>query len=396
MSLFTDTIVPASVHASPAVRPRDSRLVPDVRKIAVLRANAIGDFVFGLPALAALRAAYPDAEIVYLGQTWHARFLDGRPGPIDRVIVIPPSHGVNQERPPAPEAELERFFAAMRAEAFDLALQLHGGGANSNPFMLRLGARLTAGTKSSDAPPLDRWIPYVFLQKEYVRWLEVAGLVGAAPLDLDPHLVVTERDRAEADLVVPPDGRPLVVLHPGAGDPRRRWPPVKFAAVGDALAERGARVVVNGVASEREIVDAVLAAMWRPARGICGALSLGGFVGLLSRARLLVGNDSGPLHLAAAVGIPGVGIYWCFNIITGGPATRAHHYPAVSWQLRCPGCDTLYPDESCDCAASFVAGVPVDEVLDQALAFYESADGAHMPSIGSPVTGSTAGLPRAQ
>lgn len=56
-----------------------------VRKIAVLRANALGDYVFSLPALDALRAAYPQAEIVLLGQPWHARFLAGRPGPLDRT-----------------------------------------------------------------------------------------------------------------------------------------------------------------------------------------------------------------------------------------------------------------------------------------------------------------------
>lgn len=65
------------------------RRLEDVRRIAVLRANAIGDLVFALPALDALRAAYHQAEIVLLGLPWHADFLAGRPGPIDRVEVVP-------------------------------------------------------------------------------------------------------------------------------------------------------------------------------------------------------------------------------------------------------------------------------------------------------------------
>ena len=64
--------------------------VPGVRRIAVLRANAIGDFIFTLPALEALRAAYPQAEIVLLAKKWHAAFLRGRPGPVDRVVAVPP------------------------------------------------------------------------------------------------------------------------------------------------------------------------------------------------------------------------------------------------------------------------------------------------------------------
>lgn len=368
-----DTVLNTTPSARPAPRPADSRLIPGVAKIAVLRANAIGDFVFALPALEALRAAYPDAEIVYLGQPWHAAFLAGRPGPIDRVVVVPSSRGVNDAGEPVSAAELEDFFAAMRAERFDLALQLHGGGANSNPFVLQLGARATAGTRSEQAPPLDRWIPYVYFQKEIVRWLEVVGLVGAAALDLDPHLAVTPRDRAEAERVVPADERPLVVLHPGAGDPRRRWPPEKFAAVGDALARRGARVIVNGIPRERALAEAVMRGMREPAESVCGRLSLSGFLGLLARSRLVVSNDSGPMHLATAVGVPTVGIYWCFNVINGGPATRAWHYPAVSWRLRCPLCDTPYPEESCDCTGSFVAEVPVAEVLSHALDLYDRA-----------------------
>ena len=98
-----------------------------VAKIAVLRANAVGDFLFALPALEALRHAYPSAEIVLLGRAWHSGFLHGRPGPVDRVETVPQWHGVSEEVGVDPGG----FFERMRREHFDLALQMHGGGKNS-------------------------------------------------------------------------------------------------------------------------------------------------------------------------------------------------------------------------------------------------------------------------
>src|SRR2546423_7744026 len=237
--------------------------VPDVHKIAVLRANGLGDFIFALPALEALRVAYPEAEIVLLGKKWHANFLANRPGPIDRVVIVPAFKGVNEE-PGLVEnpAEQEQFFKAMNHERFDLAIQLHGGGRYSNPFLLRLGARMTVGLKTPDAAPLDRWVPYLYFQSEVLRYLEVVALVGATTRVLEPRIAVTAQDLAEAERVVPSAGdptsvgSPLVALHPGGADPRRWWPADKFAAVGDALAAAGARGVVTGTREEHHVVEA--------------------------------------------------------------------------------------------------------------------------------------------
>ncbi|HYT25358.1 MAG TPA: glycosyltransferase family 9 protein, partial [Actinomycetota bacterium] len=202
-----------------------ARLVPGVARLAVLRANAVGDFLLALPALEALRRAYPDAEVVLLGSDWHRAFLAGRPSPVDRCVAVPPSRGVRDDRPPAPPEALDAFFARMRAERFDLALQLHGGGASSNPFVARLGAAATAGARAADAPGLDRTTAYNLYQPEVLRLLEVVSLVGAAPVTLEPRVAVTAADRAESRAALPGDGRPLVAIHPGARDPRRRWPP---------------------------------------------------------------------------------------------------------------------------------------------------------------------------
>ena len=342
-------------------------LVPAVRKLAVLRANALGDLIVALPALEALRAAYPAAELVLLGSGWHPAFLAGRPGPVDRCLAVPPTTGVRDDLPPAPPEQVEAFFTRVRAERFDLAVQLQGGGRHSNPFVRRLGARVTAGSQAADAPALDRNLRYTLHQPEVLRFLEVAALVGASPVTLEPRLQVTAADRAEAAQVLPDRGGPLVVLHPGATDPRRRWPLERLAAVGAELARKGARLAVIGTAAERDLATHLTGLLDGGAANLAGRLSLGGLAGLLQRATLLVGNDSGPRHLAAAVGTATVAVYWIPNLVNVGPLRRARHRAPVSWRLDCPACgaDALRGD--CGHRASLVADVGVEEVLAEAL-----------------------------
>lgn len=344
--------------------------VPDVHKIAVLRANGLGDVIFLFPALDALHAAYPEAEIILLGKSSHAELLKNRPRPVQRVVVIPPYGGVSG--PPdcqTDPAMLEQFFAAMKKEHFDLAFQVHGGGHYSNPFVHQLGSRMTIGLKTEDAASLDRWLPYIYFQPEILRYLEVVSLAGVQPTVLEPHLEVTPEDLHEAQRVIDTAWPPqtLVALHPGATDPRRRWPPEQFATVGDALVAAGAQVIVTGVPEEQELVEAVVHTMKEPARNLCGRVSPGGLAGLFSACRVVVSNDTGPLHLARAVGTPTVGIYWCFNLINGGPITRARHRTATSWRLTCPVCGTNCLTSSCTHQESFVADVPLEDVLEPAL-----------------------------
>jgi ADP-heptose:LPS heptosyltransferase len=255
----------------------------------------------------------------------------------------------------------------MAAENFDIAIQMHGGGRYSNPFVLHLGAKMTVGLKTPNAVPLDRWVPYIYYQPEILRYLEVVSLLGAKTAELKPRIAVTAEDLDEAKNVVTVSGKPLVVLHPGATDSRRWWGVEKFAAVGDALADAGADVVVTGTKSERSLVEAVITKMNAQAQNLCDRLSLGGLAGLLKLSSVIVSNDSGPLHLAAAVGCATVGIFWCGNLITAGPLSRDRHRPAISWRLHCPVCGVDCTRASCNHRDSFVADVPVQEVVDSAL-----------------------------
>jgi ADP-heptose:LPS heptosyltransferase len=341
--------------------------LPDIQKIAVVRANGLGDFIFALPALAALRAAYPGAEIVLLGLAWHAAFLRERPSPVDRVLVVPPYTGVSvRDDQPGDELACEQFFQQARREQFDLACQMHGGGRHSNPFLLRLGACLTIGLKTPDAPALNRWIPYRYYQQEVARYLEVVSLVGATPITLEPRIAITRRDQAELANILPRELQPLVVLHPGASDPRRRWPGEKFALVGDTLAAHGARIAITGTEDEREAVESVANAMRGEALNLCGKLSLGALADLLASSRVVISNDSGPLYLAQAVGARTVGLYWAFNLLTAALPFRRDHAPLVSWQLTCPDCRHDLTRSRCSHTSSLVDLISTEEVIEAA------------------------------
>lgn len=386
-------VLPAMAPVVSSLYPRSAEPVPAVRQIAVLRANAVGDFVVGLPALEALRRAYPSARIMLLGRRWHVEFLCDRPGPVDEAVELPQVPGVTTDPDaPADEAEIEAFVQRMRARRFDLALQLHGGGRYSNPFLLRLGASMTVGMRSPDAAPLDRSLPYVDDHHPVVlQLLECVALAGAVAGSLEARLRLRPCDVAEAHAVLPlsppctsapprserdlregkqrPGGgsatpaQPLVVLQPGASHVHKRWHPERFAAVGDAFADRGAQVAVNGGPDEARLTQQVCRAMRAPAIDLAGRLSVGGLAALLARARLLVSNDTGPAHLARAVGTPTVTVFWVGNARSFGPLSTRWHRIATSWRMNCPLCGANAMTEGCGHEVSLVDDVPVEAVL---------------------------------
>lgn len=341
-----------------------------IKKIAVLRANALGDFIFSLPALKALRQTFPSAEIVLLGKKWHKEFLTARTCPVDRVVVVPELPGIGEANDFVGDwEEITTFFRSMKREKFDIAVQMHGGGKFSNPFVKDLGAKLTVGLRTQDAVPLDMTIPYIYYQHEYLRYLEVVGLVGAKTQSLAPSLSVTESDISSALPIVKNLEKPFVVLHPGASDARRRWSTTNFAAIGDFLSERGFSVVITGTRSEKNIVQDVVQHMQTPAVNTCGLLSLSGLIGLLSQASLVIANDTGPFHVSYALKVPAIGLFWCGNMINGAPLSRNKIRPLISWVTACPlcgeDCASFYPflpHNSCQHKVSFVSGITEGEV----------------------------------
>lgn len=343
--------------------------LPDVLRIAVVRGGGLGDLVFTLPALDALSAAYPEAEIVLLGTRAHAELLRGRRGPVSRVEVVPA--GVLDGRP-GDEMDRARFITRMRAERFDLVCQLHGGGRYSNPFSRALRARHSVGAATDDAAPLDATLPYVYYEHETMRWMEVAALAGASAVSIEPRLSVRAVERQGARRHLDPSASGVLVLHPGATDPRRRWPAERFGEVARRSAEDGFQVIVVGDDTDRQAAETILAIEQR-ALDLTARLGLRDLLGLLAEADVVVGNDSGPRHLAQALGTRTVGVFWVGNVINGAPLTRHDHRVHFSWVTRCPRCgrdstQVGWTAPRCEHDDSFVAEVPVDDVYADVLA----------------------------
>jgi ADP-heptose:LPS heptosyltransferase len=346
-----------------------------VHRIAVLRGGGLGDLMFAMPAIRALAAAYPGAHVTLLGAPMHAELLRGRSGAPHDAAVVPATTGVREGTGEDP-AETERFLERMRRRRFDLAVQVHGGGAFSNPFLLALGARHTVGTRSPDAAELERTLPYVYYQHEVLRALEVVGLAGAAPVGLEPVVAVSAAEYEAAVRHLDPAAEGVVVLHPGATDPRRRWPADRFAEVAARVADDGYQVIVVGDAGERALAEGILERARERAseparpllRSLAGELTLSQLTGLLASADVVLANDSGPRHLAQAVGTRTVSVFWIGNVINGAPLGRGRHRVHMSWTSRCPVCgaDCTLVDAAtrCEHDVSFVADVDVGPVYD--------------------------------
>jgi ADP-heptose:LPS heptosyltransferase len=346
-----------------------------VKKIAVFRATALGDFIMAVPALRALHDTYPAAEIVYLGRNWHQIYLPGRLPGLGRVLEVPPPQGDDIALGYVIDARFyDDFVRQMQAEQFDLAVQLHGGGTKSNPFIHDFHARFSIGTRAPGALPLDRWIPYVYEQHETIRCLEVISLSGAGPsgTSLAPEIAVLESDMDEAQACLNCLRRPFAVIHAGATDPRRRWHPHNFAAVADYCSHNlQMDIVLTGTSTDAQPAAVVEAAMrTRPVNTI-NRLSLQGLTGLLSQAALVISNDSGPMHLAYALGTKTVGLFTAEYVIPFLPLLRQHFTPLVAWDRRCPLCGAFcdkreldQPSGLCRHLVSFVDPIPVEAVLD--------------------------------
>jgi heptosyltransferase-2 len=158
-----------------------------------------------------------------------------------------------------------------------------------------------------------------------------------------------------------------VGINPGAFfGTAKRWLPERFAAVGDLLAAQGARVVLVGGRAEREVAGAIAAQMTAPARVLCGDTSLAELVGVLARLRLLVTNDSGPMHLAAALGVPVVAVFGPTDWRETHPVGDGHRL--VREPVHCSPCRL----RECPIDHRCMRRVTVDRVAGEAAALLAS------------------------
>lgn len=247
--------------------------------VLVLRALGLGDLLVAVPALRALRTAYPDARITLATPAALGELVE-LTGAVDAVLDTPRLDLLRwQEEPPA------------------LAVNLHGRGPESTRQLLRVvrPARLLA--HADPVFPTIAGPPWRTDVSEVDRWCDLLRWHGV-PADADDLLLPAP--------AVPGPAPGAVVVHPGAAFAARRWPVDRFGRVARALADDGHHVMVTGNADERPLADAVVAAAARTGVRAAGPTSLTDLAALVADAALVVCGDTGVGHLATAYRVPSV------------------------------------------------------------------------------------------
>ncbi|MGS5087010.1 glycosyltransferase family 9 protein [Hydrogenophaga sp. A37] len=348
------------------------------RRIAVFRALMLGDLVCATPALRALRSGWPEAHITLVGLPWAAEWAARLPW-VNDFEPFPGWPGLPEREVPAPSVR-QAFIETMRSRRLDLAIQLHGAGDVVNGLVARFGARHTAGFYRPEAgcPTGDetRFVPWPTEGHEIERLLAVTDRLGLPRCGLQPDWPLQPEDRRRARALLPFAGR-FAIVHAGSQLPSRRWLPERFAAVANRLAEQGLAIVLTGSAGERELTRAVAE---RIGSGrvvdLAGRTNLWTLGGLVAEAQLLVGNDTGLTHIAAALGTPSVVVACGSEVARWAPLDAARH-PVFWHPLHCRPCGHRCCPTGHECAHA----VAMEPVAQAALAWVDK-EPHHEPSLG--------------
>ncbi len=292
------------------------------RSILAIRLDNLGDVLMTTPALAALKAAVPGRRVTLLASSVGAQAAAYVPC-IDGVIRYDPPW---MKSLPRDGAEFDgAMIEHLAAGCFDAAIVFTVCTQSALPaatlaYLAGIPLRL-ARSRENPYRLLTHWLPEDescgFALHEVERQLRLVAEAGAPPVDRRLQFAVPDASRAAVerlldDLGIDVDG-PWLVLHPGASAPSRRYPAEKFAHAARLVAARtGARVVVTGDEAERGLADRIAAEV-PGSVSLAGRLDLPGLAALIERAPLLVVNNTGPAHLAAAVGTPVVTLYALTN-----------------------------------------------------------------------------------
>ncbi len=338
-----------------------SRLTEMPRQVALLRASRIGDFVCATPAFRALRRALPEAEITMITLPM-LRDLAMRSPHLDRFVAFPGFPGIAEQFFDARRAA--SFFHQMQAEQFDLAVQMQGSGVYSNPFMLMLGARATAGfvREGDGAGLLDAALPIPEQGHEVQRVLALTTFLGAMPQGEGTEFALWPEDQAAAEALIAGAEPPLIGLHPAARDLTRRWALDRFTAVGSELRRRhGGTVVMLGEREEWPAAEAVARGVGAPCLNLVGRTSLAVLGAVIARLAVLVTNDTGPAHVAYALGTSTITVFGGGDPSRYGPLSDGP-YRVLAHEVPCRPCNYA----TCPIGYTCLKGVTVPLVLDAA------------------------------
>ena len=297
------------------------------RRIALIKPSALGDIVHALPVLSALRGRFPDAHITWVVNAAYEPLIAGHP---DLTDTLPFDRGAFKKGVRRAATYSLAFAAELRRRRFDLVIDLQGL-LRTGLMCLATGARHRVGfanaregsryayTKRVRVPDADR----IHAVDRYWRVAEALG-AGGGPKRFHVPLQPAEVEWAKGELAGLP--RPWVAVAVGARWLTKRWPPGHFAELLKPLAAspRGAKPQAascffvgtgDDTASSLEVIRSLAG----PTRDFTGKTTLPRLAALLSLADAMVANDTGPLHLAAALGRPCVAPYTCTRVALHGP-----------------------------------------------------------------------------
>jgi heptosyltransferase-1 len=314
-------------------------------RLLVVRLGAMGDILHALPAVTALRQAHPNWIIDWVVEPRWQALLTAEPAPAPTKNLPPRVYveGVKESRSSArplvdhlhfaatkvwrkspssrqTRQEIGALRTALRAGHYDVVLDLQG--AIRSAVVARMaGARRRIG----EAEPRERAARWLFTERVATHGLhvieqdvELASAIAGDELKAGaPLLPVDPAAESWADEILPSAAEPVVLINPGAGWGAKRWPVERYAAVAQGLIDRGCRVVVNAGPGEEALAEAIQ----QQAGGAATPLScsLAQLIALTRRVSLAVAGDTGPLHLACALGRPVVGIYGPTDPSRNGP-----------------------------------------------------------------------------
>lgn len=342
-------------QVQPLPQATPGRCLEGVRRVAVLRALSLGDMVCATPALQALRARFPKASVTLVGQAWAADWAS-RIAAIDEFIALPPHPLIGLPSTPGAWAD---FVSQMVGMQLDLAVQLHGSGGVSNGIVSQWQARHTLVFHEPGLQPLPgTWgVPWPERGSEprrLMRLLQPLGLKAdvAAPLSLNHP--VTDEDRQELASLLGPcaraaeQGHGWVCVHAGSKWASRRWPSARFAEVAGELSRRGLDILLTGGEPERGLAEEISRQVPN-AINLCGRTNLWTLGAAIDGARLLICNDTGVSHIAAARRVPSVVISCGSDVARWSPADPLRH--RVLWSAPpcrpCMGCECQQPVHRC-------------------------------------------------
>ena len=295
----------AETLAAPLARalPTQGVRVPADRILIVLH-GAIGDVTRGLPLVNRLRRGYPQARIAWAAEPAAAPLL-WHHAAVDEVLLFDRQRGV-----PA----FLRFLRQVRALHPDLVLDLQrhlksGVVSRASGAPVRLGfhrRNAREGNWLFNTHTLD---PMPHLSSKLEQFLRFADWLGVEEAPITFGLRLTEAEERRVDALVAGAPSPFVVAFVGASWESRVWFPDRTAAVVDALAARRLGTVLVGGADDVQFADSVVEAARTPLLNLTGRISLRDLIGIFGRARAAFGPDTGPMHIAAAVGTPVISLW---------------------------------------------------------------------------------------